>query len=120
MRESHTLPGPMESPVFVLPPLDALCYWLGIDAEETDEPADTQRLAASNLCLNPSKRMPEISRFYGIVIGMFYHEHRPPHFHVRYGEHQAVIRITNFVLTEGELPPAGARPGRRMGGATPA
>ena len=40
--------------------------------------------------------MPEISRFYGIVIGMFYHEHRPPHFHVRYGEHEAVIRITTW------------------------
>ena len=49
--------------------------------------------------------MPEISRFYGIVIGMFYDEHRPPHFHVRYGEHQAVIRIRDLVLTEGRLPP---------------
>ena len=49
--------------------------------------------------------MPEISRFYGIVIGMFYHEHRPPHFHVRYGEHEAVIRINDLVLTEGRLPP---------------
>jgi hypothetical protein len=45
--------------------------------------------------------MPEISRFYGIVIGMFYHEHRPPHFHARYGEHEAVIRINDLVLTEG-------------------
>lgn len=48
-----------------------------------------------------SPRMPEISRFYGIVIGMFYDEHRPPHFHVRYGEHQAVIRINDLVLSEG-------------------
>ena len=48
--------------------------------------------------------MPEISRFYGIVIGMFYHEHRPPHFHARYGEHQAVIRINDLVVTEGRLP----------------
>ena len=44
--------------------------------------------------------MPEISRFYGIVIGMFYHEHRPPHFHARYGEYEAVIRINDLVLTE--------------------
>ncbi len=49
--------------------------------------------------------MPEISRFYGIVIGMFYDEHRPPHFHVRYGEHQAVVRINELVVTEGSLPP---------------
>jgi hypothetical protein len=31
-------------------------------------------------------RMPEISRFYGIVIRMFYNEHQPPHFHALYGE----------------------------------
>lgn len=48
--------------------------------------------------------MPEISRFYGIVIGMFYDEHGPPHFHVRYAEHQGVIRIDDLVLTEGWLP----------------
>jgi len=49
--------------------------------------------------------MPEISRFYGIVIGMFYDEHRPPHFHVRYGSHEAVIQINELVLSEGALPP---------------
>ena len=49
--------------------------------------------------------MPEISRFFGIVIAMFYDEHRPPHFHVRYGEHEAVIRINDLLLTEGHLPP---------------
>jgi len=49
--------------------------------------------------------MPEISRFYGIVIGMFYDEHRPPHFHVRYGDHEGVIRINDLLLTEGHLPP---------------
>jgi hypothetical protein len=49
--------------------------------------------------------MPEISRFYGIVIGMFYHDHRPPHFHVRYGQDEAVIRINDLVVTEGNLPP---------------
>lgn len=31
--------------------------------------------------------MPEISRFLGIVIGMFYKEHGVPHFHAVYGEH---------------------------------
>jgi hypothetical protein len=49
--------------------------------------------------------MPEISRFYGIVIAMFYDEHRPPHFHVRYGEHQAVVRINELMMVEGYLPP---------------
>jgi hypothetical protein len=49
--------------------------------------------------------MPEISRFYGIVIGMFYNDHAPPHFHVRYSEHKASIAIRNFELIDGRLPP---------------
>ena len=28
--------------------------------------------------------MPEISRFLGIIITMYYNDHNPPHFHVRY------------------------------------
>lgn len=53
--------------------------------------------------------MPEISRFYGIVIGMFSDEHRPPHFHVRYAEYEAVIRIHDLSLAEGRLPPSALR-----------
>ena len=49
--------------------------------------------------------MPELCRFYGIIIGMFYDDHPPPHFHVRYAEFEAVMRIDNFTLTEGRLPP---------------
>lgn len=37
--------------------------------------------------------MPEISRFFGMVILMYWDEHNPPHFHVRYGEFNAVITI---------------------------
>jgi hypothetical protein len=36
--------------------------------------------------------MPEISRFYGLVI-LNYNDHNPPHFHVRYGSQRAVIGI---------------------------
>ncbi|MFA7418325.1 MAG: DUF4160 domain-containing protein [Melioribacteraceae bacterium] len=49
--------------------------------------------------------MPEISRFYGIIISMYYDDHNPPHFHVRYGEYSAVIGIQDFALLEGTLPP---------------
>lgn len=49
--------------------------------------------------------MPEISRFYGIVIRMFYDEHNPPHFHAQYGEYNAVIKINDYAVTEGYLPP---------------
>ena len=37
--------------------------------------------------------MPEISRFLGIVIRMFYNEHSPPHFHVIYGDYEALISL---------------------------
>jgi hypothetical protein len=49
--------------------------------------------------------MPEISRFLGIIIAMFYNDHPPPHFHVRYGRQRAIIGIESVVLLEGELSP---------------
>jgi len=49
--------------------------------------------------------MPELSRFFGIVIAMFYNDHPPPHFHARYGEHRALIEVETSALLEGYLPP---------------
>ena len=49
--------------------------------------------------------MPEISRFYGILIAMFWAEHNPPHFHARYGEHKAAIEIDTLRVLDGSLPP---------------
>ncbi len=49
--------------------------------------------------------MPEISRFFGIVIAMFYNDHNPPHFHAKYGEYTADVSITDFSVIEGYLPP---------------
>lgn len=49
--------------------------------------------------------MPEISRFLGIVIAMYYREHNPPHFHVRYNNHKASISIKDLALLNGKLPP---------------
>ena len=49
--------------------------------------------------------MPTISRFYGILIGMFFDEHAPPHFHAKYAEHEATIDIRNFSVLRGKLPP---------------
>jgi hypothetical protein len=49
--------------------------------------------------------MPEISRFYGILIAMFWAEHNPPHFHARYGEHRAAIEIGTLRVLDGWLPP---------------
>ncbi|NWG29892.1 MAG: DUF4160 domain-containing protein [Rhodocyclaceae bacterium] len=48
--------------------------------------------------------MPEISRFLGIVICMYFDEHNPPHIHVRYNEHRAVMAIENGNVLAGYLP----------------
>lgn len=49
--------------------------------------------------------MPELSRFFGIVVAMFYNDHPPPHFHARYGEHRAIMAIETSAVLEGHLPP---------------
>jgi len=48
--------------------------------------------------------MPEISRFFGIVIVMIYGDHDPPHFHVRYSGYEAKIEIESGEIVKGELP----------------
>ena len=48
--------------------------------------------------------MPEISRFFGIIILMYYDEHNPPHFHARYGSDTAAMEITSLRVLEGRLP----------------
>ncbi len=45
--------------------------------------------------------MPEICRFYGILIKMFYQEHNTPHFHAEYGEYKAEIKIEDFGINRG-------------------
>ncbi len=49
--------------------------------------------------------MPEISRFYGIIIAMFYDDHNPPHFHARYGKDSVAIEISSLRVLEGNIPP---------------
>jgi hypothetical protein len=49
--------------------------------------------------------MPEISRFYGIVVQMYFGDHPPAHFHARYAGQQAKIDIDTLGVIEGHLPP---------------
>lgn len=51
--------------------------------------------------------MPEICRFYGIIIKMFFKpkEHEPSHIHAIYGEHVGIFNIQTSEMTEGDLPP---------------
>jgi hypothetical protein len=52
-------------------------------------------------------RVPEVSRFYGIVISLYYDEHLPPHFHARYGEARATLSFRGTLLA-GAMPPRAA------------
>lgn len=49
--------------------------------------------------------MPEISRFYGIIIAMFFDDHNPPHFHARYGGEKVAIEIDSLRILEGHFSP---------------
>lgn len=48
--------------------------------------------------------MPEISRFFGIVIRMHYDDHNPPHFHAIYGEFEVEIVIPSLQVLDGRFP----------------
>ena len=48
--------------------------------------------------------MPEISRFFGIIIRMYFNDHVPPHFHADYGEHSVEINIETLEILKGKLP----------------
>lgn len=47
--------------------------------------------------------MPEISRFFGIRILMFYNDHAPPHFHAEYGGERVSVEIRSLVVIEGRI-----------------
>jgi hypothetical protein len=48
--------------------------------------------------------MPEVSRFYGIVIRFYYRDHPPMHFHAIYAEYEALIEIETGNIHAGYIP----------------
>jgi len=48
--------------------------------------------------------MPEISRFLGIVIAMYYNDHPPPHFHAQYGEMEMRVNILTSEIISSDFP----------------
>ncbi len=51
------------------------------------------------------RALPEISRFLGIVVAMYYNDHDPPHFHVQYGSQHAHFAIEDLHMMEGDITP---------------
>ncbi len=58
--------------------------------------------------------MPELSRFYGIVVRMFFNDHAPPHFHAYYGSDEALFAIETLSLIATRLPVGSTRSLRAM------
>lgn len=48
--------------------------------------------------------MPEICRFYGIIIRMYFDDHLPPHFHAVYGQSESIINMNTLAVISGRLP----------------
>lgn len=48
--------------------------------------------------------MPQISRFFGIIISMYFADHNPPHFHAQYGEDECIVGIADLSVIEGKIP----------------
>ena len=46
-----------------------------------------------------------VSAFFGMIIRIYHADHNPPHFHVEYGEMEAVIEIKTGSVEQGKLPP---------------
>lgn len=49
--------------------------------------------------------MPEVSRFFGIIITLNFRDHPPPHFHVRYQKQRALVAIETLTVIAGQLSP---------------
>jgi len=47
--------------------------------------------------------VPEVSRFFGIVIFLNYNDHQPPHFHARYAGDTVVVGITSLTVLAGSM-----------------
>ncbi|MFP3090187.1 DUF4160 domain-containing protein [Treponema sp. TIM-1] len=63
-----------------------------------------KKLLENDLAIDYYKIMPELSRFLGIIMAMYFNDHNPPHFHVIYNEYDAEIDIRNLSILEGKLP----------------
>ena len=68
-------------------------------------PRDTLRSTMTVPATEDEGDMPAISHFFGIVITMYYDDHPPPHFRVRYGGQKALVAIDTLSLIRGQLLP---------------
>lgn len=58
--------------------------------------------------------MPEISRFFGIIITMNFNDFNPPHLHAEYGEFEAIFDIADNRVISGNLGKTANKIGEKM------
>jgi hypothetical protein len=66
--------------------------------------ADAASDAALAQAVKSIAAMPEVTRFFGIVVRMYFADHSPAHFHAEYGEHEALVEIETLSVLRGDLP----------------
>ncbi len=83
--------------------------------------ADEQLRCAPQLVHSQRRKrpMPTLAVFYGITIAMYFNDHPPPHFHVRYGGKKARIALDDLRVLGGDFPPQGLRLVRKWAKAHP-
>jgi hypothetical protein len=59
---------------------------------------------AQGTVVQPRWQKPEISRFFGIIIRMYFDDHPPPHFHAIYADSEAQVGISPIAILESHLP----------------
>ena len=52
---------------------------------------------------NKTKFMPEICRFFGIIIFLYWKDHNPPHIHFTYGDYECSISVLDLIV-DGQAP----------------
>jgi hypothetical protein len=66
--------------------------------------ADATSDAAGAERVKWKEEMPEVTRFFGIVVRMYFRDHSPAHFHAEYGEYEALVEIETLSILRGDLP----------------
>lgn len=61
------------------------------------------------ISLKKLEKMPEISRFFGIIIYMYHKDHAPSHLHAKFGEMEAMFSIETVEIIKGDLPKSQTR-----------
>jgi len=85
-------------------PLNGFIDLLAARWHPEHQPKDAASDAAGAQRVKWKEEMPEVTRFFGIVVRMYFRDHSPAHFHAEYGEYEALVEIETLSTLRGDLP----------------